>query len=163
MAKDYAMPGLRLGALITRSKPLLKAVRSIVRFHNPSGPSVAMATALFEDREWSRSFTQLSRTHIKAQYQYFTDRLTQMGVKYVSGVNAGLFVFVDLSPWLIGDASWGHEAREQELAQRALDKGLFLQPGEEHALEPGWFRLVYTLDRRILDEGLKRYVSLQYP
>jgi 1-aminocyclopropane-1-carboxylate synthase len=159
MAKDYAMPGLRLGALITRSKPLLKVVNSVMRFHNPSGPSVAIATAMLHDRTWMRSFLQLSRERVGEAYTYFTGRLSRMGLKYLSRVNAGLFVFVDLSPWLMEDVGQGKEVREQEFAQRALEKGLFLQPGEEHALEPGWFRLVYTVERRVMDEGLDRCVS----
>ncbi|KAF2445632.1 PLP-dependent transferase [Karstenula rhodostoma CBS 690.94] len=156
MAKDYAVPGLRLGALITRSKPLLKAVKSVIRFHNPSGPSVAIATAMFYDRTWMRSFIRMGRGRVGEAYTYFTGRLSRMGVRYLSGVNAGLFVFVDLSPWLREDVGQGKEAREQELAQRALGEGVFLQPGEEHAFEAGWFRLVYTVERRVMDEGLRR-------
>ncbi|KAL1595173.1 hypothetical protein SLS60_009861 [Paraconiothyrium brasiliense] len=156
MAKDYAVPGLRIGALITRSTPLLKALKSVIRFHNPAGPSVAIATAMLEDRVWLRSFIKLSRERVGEAYTYFTVRLSQMGVKYLSRVNAGLFVFVDLSPWLSEDVGQGQTAREQELAQRALDNGVFLQPGEEHALEPGWYRLVYTVERRVMDEGLRR-------
>ncbi|KAJ4303690.1 hypothetical protein N0V90_002591 [Kalmusia sp. IMI 367209] len=156
MAKDYAVPGLRIGALITRSKPLLKAFASVVRFHNPSGPSVAIATAMFEDREWIRGFIKLSRERVGEAYRYLTESLTRMGIKYLSGVNAGLFVFVDLSPWLSEDVGQGQEKREQELSQRALAKGFFLQPNEEHACEPGWYRLVYTVERRVLDEGLRR-------
>ncbi|KAJ4347280.1 uncharacterized protein N0V89_011220 [Didymosphaeria variabile] len=156
MAKDYAVPGLRVGALITRNQALLKALKSVVRFHNPSGPSVAIGTAMLEDRVWLRSFIKLSRERVGDAYTYFTGRLSKMGVKYLSRVNAGLFVFVDLSPWLSEDVGQGQTAREQELAQRSLDQGFFLQPGEEHALEPGWYRLVYTVERRVMDEGLRR-------
>lgn len=156
LAKDYAVPGLRLGALITRSQPLLKAVKSVIRFHNPSGPSVAIATAMLNDRTWMRWFISMSRERVGEAYTYFTERLSRMGVKYLSRVNSGLFVFVDFSPWLREDVGQGKEAREQELAQRALDQGVFLQPGEEHALEVGWFRLIYTVERRVMDEGLRR-------
>ncbi|KAF1979615.1 PLP-dependent transferase [Bimuria novae-zelandiae CBS 107.79] len=156
MAKDYAVPGLRVGALITRSKPLLKALKSVIRFHNPSGPSVSIATAMFEDREWMCSFIEMSRVRVGEAYRNVTERLTRLGVTYLSKVNAGLFIFVDLSPWLSEDVGQGKEAKEQGLAQRALGKGLFLQPGEEHALEAGWFRLVYTVERRVLSEGLNR-------
>lgn len=156
MAKDYAVPGLRIGALITRSQPLLKAFKSIIRFHNPSGSSVAIASTMLYDRAWMRSFVKLNRERLGEAYVYFTGRLSRMGVTYLSKVNAGLFVFVDLSPWLEEDVGQGNEAREQELAQRAMDRGVFLQPREEHALEAGWFRLVYTVERRVMDEGLRR-------
>jgi len=135
---------------------LLKAVKSVIRFHNPSGPSVAIAVAMLYDRTWMRSFIKLSRERVGEAYTYFTGRLSRMGVKYLSKVNAGLFVLVDLSPWLREDVGQGKEVREQELAQRVLDEGVFLQPGEEHALETGWFRLIYTVERRVMDEGLRR-------
>lgn len=46
--------------------------------------------------------------------------------------------------------------REFRLAQRVLDAGAFLHPGEEHSKEVGWFRLVFTQEEETLKEGLKR-------
>jgi 1-aminocyclopropane-1-carboxylate synthase len=155
-SKDYGAPGLRLGALITRSEALRNAFTAMIRFHNPSGASVAIATAMLQDTDWMDGFLATSRKRVEEAYMFITKRLGEMGVRYAEGTNAGLFVFVDLSPWLIEDRGQGQEAREQELARRAFDKGLGLQPGEEHAREVGWFRLVYTLDRGIVDEGLRR-------
>lgn len=159
MAKDYGSPGLRVGALITRNPQLLKSARSIIRFHNPSGPSIVIATAMLEDREWCRSFLTTSRQRIAEAYLWFTSELRSMGVEYLRGSNAGLFVWVDFSPYLPPETSgMSHQEREFALAQKTLDGGVFLQPGEEHALRPGWFRMVYTDNPEAVQEGLKRYV-----
>jgi len=154
-AKGF-IPGLRIGALITRNVALKKAYTSIVRFHGVSGPAVVIAATMLEDQEWCEKFLELSRERIREAYVYFIKRLNSMQVRHSGGVNAGLFVYIDLSPWLEEDLGQGRKKREQELAGRALEKGLFLQPIEEHAVEVGWFRVVYTLEKRVLEEGLRR-------
>lgn len=63
---------------------------------------------------------------------------------------------MDLSPYLPGDISDNNNEREFALAQKFLDAGVFLHPGEEHGKWPGWFRLVYSHEEEVLQEGLKR-------
>jgi len=46
---------------------------------------------------------------------------------------------------------------EYGLAQRLLDAGVGLHPCEEHFDHPGYFRLVFSQERDVLEEGLKRY------
>jgi len=36
---------------------------------------------------------------------------------------------------------------------------VFLHPGEEHAKELGWFRLVFSQEEEVLVEGLRRQVA----
>ena len=69
--------------------------------------------------------------------------------------NAGFFIYVDLSPYLPYP---GRPVREREfaLAQRFLDAGVFLHPGEEHGVEAGWFRLVFAHEEEVLRVGLRR-------
>jgi 1-aminocyclopropane-1-carboxylate synthase len=74
-----------------------------------------------------------------------------------SSSNAGFFLLIDLRPWLEKSSSNGHNW-EFALAERMLDAGVGLHPGEEHAEEEGQFRLVFTQDRKTLTEGLRRYV-----
>ena len=155
MAKDYAAPGLRIGALITRSAALKKAFASIVRFSGPSSMSIAIAATMLEDRVWCRNLIALSQRKVADAYKFCVERLERMGVKYLHGSNAGFFVWVNLSPYLEKNGK-SQQEREFELAQRLFDAGLFLQPGEEHAREPGWFRVVYTVERVIVEEGLRR-------
>jgi aspartate/methionine/tyrosine aminotransferase len=152
LSKDFGAAGLRIGALITRSGPVLQAVHSVSRFQNSAGPSLSIGTAMLSDRDWCRSFIEGNRKKLAAAYKHVTSGLNDIGVKYMPGSNAGFFVYIDLSPYL------SDKERFPEFALAAkLDKaGVFLHPKEEHALEPGWFRLVYTQDPRTITEGLKR-------
>lgn len=159
MAKDFGSAGLRVGALITRNAALQKGFQSVIRFHSPSGMSVTVASAMLEDREWCKKFLETAQRRISEAFRLVTTELSNIGVKYLRGTNAGLFLWIDLSPYLPPESSGlSKSEREFSLAQKLLDGGVFLHPGEEHALEAGWFRLVYTHDPRMVREGIKRYV-----
>ncbi|KAH6715657.1 pyridoxal phosphate-dependent transferase [Leptodontidium sp. MPI-SDFR-AT-0119] len=137
MSKDFGAAGLRLGCLITRSKQLLDACISLIRFHNPAGPSIAIDKLL-------------------KGYSITTRALEAAGIEYRKGTNAGLFVYIDLSPYL-GPISEADPRGEFELAQCLVDHGVFLHPGEEHNEAPGWFRVSFaSMDFESLEEGLRR-------
>ena len=67
---------------------------------------------------------------------------------------------MDLSPYLPapkGDSNNNNDnEREFSLAKKFLDAGVFIHPGEEHGKAPGWFRLVYSHEEEVLQEGLRR-------
>lgn len=88
-------------------------------------------------------------------HRHVTQGLDEMGVRYLPGSNAGFFIWVDLSPYLPCELD-GEENAEFALAKKLKDQGVFLHPREEHSLTPGWFRIVYTQDPRIVTEGLRR-------
>jgi 1-aminocyclopropane-1-carboxylate synthase len=157
LSKDFGSAGLKIGVLITRNEDLKKAVHAVVRFHGTSGPSVAIATAMLEDRVWCRQFVKIARERIAEAYTFAISRLDAMGVEYFKGNNAGFFFWIDLSAYLPPEGK-GKSIFEREcmLAQKFVDGGIFLQPGEEHAVRPGWFRVVYTMDRGMVEIGLQR-------
>ncbi|KAM0283751.1 hypothetical protein ACHAQH_002340 [Verticillium albo-atrum] len=156
-SKDFAAAGLRLGVLITRNRELQRSIRTVARFHEPSGMSVTVASAMFEDREWCRAFIDTARERIANAYEFATGRLGEMGISFLEA-NAGFFVMIDLLPWLPPEDEEYDSVRKREfaLAERMVAGGVFLHPGEEHALEAGMFRFVYTQQRDILSKGLDR-------
>jgi aspartate/methionine/tyrosine aminotransferase len=154
MSKDFAVGGLRIGAIITQNQILKKACHAQIQFHELSGPSLMLATAMLEDREWCRQFLHTIQERLSAAFRHVTDGLQQIGVKYLPGSNAGFFIWVDLSPYLPDTGT--QQEREFQLAQKLVDKGVSLHPGEEHSIEPGWFRFVYTTTPDVVSEGLRR-------
>ena len=71
--------------------------------------------------------------------------------------NAGFFIYMDLSPYLPSPEEISNtNEREFALAKKFLDAGVFIHPGEEHGKLPGWFRLVYSHEEEVLQEGLRR-------
>ena len=162
LSKDFGSPGLRIGALITKNKELKNSLIATVRFHSTAGPSIAIATAMLEDRECTKYFLATSRQRLSQTYKHVTSKLGALGVEYLAGGNAGFFVWINLSPFLPPQKEGlSNKEREQALAQKFLDGGVFLHPGEEHSLSPGWFRMVYSaVGRNVLDEGLRRYACI---
>ncbi|KAJ4266456.1 hypothetical protein NW762_004440 [Fusarium torreyae] len=155
LSKDFGAAGLRLGAIITRSEPVLRAIEAAMRFHNPSGASLAIGSAMLEDREWCRAFVDGSRAKLSEAHRHVTSQLRDIGIDYLPGSNAGFFIWVDLSPHLPSELD-GELNEDFALAKRLSEADVFLHPREEHALEPGWFRVVYTQDPRTVTEGLQR-------
>ncbi|KAJ4250463.1 hypothetical protein NW757_007294 [Fusarium falciforme] len=155
LSKDFGAAGLRVGAIITRSKPVLRAIEAAMRFHNPSGASLAIGSAMLENRERCRAFIGGSRVKLAQAYRHITKGLTDIGIRYLPGSNAGFFVWIDLSPHLPSELG-GERTREFALAKKLKEEGVFLHPCEEHSVHSGWFRLVYSQDARIVTEGLER-------
>ncbi|KAH3992154.1 hypothetical protein HBH98_219580 [Parastagonospora nodorum] len=157
LSKDFGAAGLKIGALITRNEQLKKAVHAVLRFHGVSGPSVAIGTAMLEGRVWCRGFIDLARERIGEAYEFVTSRLEELGIEYFKGANAGFFVWIDLSRYL-PPAQEGRSVFEREcmLAQKLVDGGVFLHPREEHSIRPGWFRVVYTMEKVFMAEGMRR-------
>lgn len=70
--------------------------------------------------------------------------------------NAGFFLWVDLSACL-HSPTW--EA-EDELKQALYDHGVEMSAGQAyHDEKPGNFRFLFSLDRDIVEEGLRRVID----
>lgn len=158
MSKDFGASGLRLGAVVTRNKAVLRAIDTVLRFYEPSHISISVAATMLEDREWCRKFIESLRTKLAKAYKHVTAGLREMGVEYLQGGNAGFFVWVNLTKYLPSDLD-GEENAEYALGKKLKNAGVFLHPREENSLQPGWFRLVYTQDAGTVSEGLRRYAS----
>ncbi|KAB8220707.1 pyridoxal phosphate-dependent transferase [Aspergillus novoparasiticus] len=152
---DFAAGGLHLGFLITQNTALRQACKAILRLHNASTASITIGATILEDQDFITQFTQKSRQSLASTYRIATSILTQEGINYVKGGNAGFFIYINLSSYLPYPDRPAQE-REFALAQRFLDAGVFLHPGEEHGKEGGWFRLVFAHEEEVLREGLWR-------
>ncbi|KAL6352886.1 hypothetical protein LRP88_13360 [Fusarium phalaenopsidis] len=123
LSKDFGAAGLRVGAIITRSKPVLRAIEAAMRFHNPSGASLAIGSAMLENREWRHAFIEGSRAKLAQAYKHVTKGLTDIGIRYLPGSNAGFFVWIDLSPYLPSELG-GERTREFALAKKLKEEGV---------------------------------------
>lgn len=74
--------------------------------------------------------------------------------------NAGLFIWLDLSPFLPIDDAGGDGWEAERLLNRRLKhgKGIVMSTGEAYGEQtPGNFRLVHCVEEAVLREGIKRY------
>ncbi|TQB72309.1 hypothetical protein MPDQ_006903 [Monascus purpureus] len=172
-SKDFAAGGLHLGFLVSQNAQLLLACQATLRLHSPSTAAITIGTTILEDTEFTSQFIQKSQESLSRSYRLVTSVFDKEGIQYIKGGNAGFFIYINLSPYLPrnisvkdhdpqngnnnnDNKSTGDVHREFALAQHLFDAGVFLHPNEEHAKEPGWFRLVFAHEEDTLQEGLKR-------
>ena len=84
-AHDFAAAGVRLGSVITQNKDLKKAIAANIRFHSPSGMSIAIGTAILEDKKFVAEFIALSRKRLSEAYAYTIKTLDEAGIGYHNG------------------------------------------------------------------------------
>ena len=74
--------------------------------------------------------------------------------------NAGFFLWVDLSPYFPTETqdAKGWEA-EAALKEAILEAGVEMASGSKYKEErPGWFRVLFTVEKDALEEALGRRV-----
>lgn len=156
-SKDFGAPGLHLAALVTRNNEVQQAFEAIGLLHAPGGPSCAIALAMLEDDNFVEDTIKLSRTKLAENYELVTRMLDKAGITYWKGGRAGFFLWIDLSRFLPpADRGRTDTEREKNLADRLLEGGIFLNPGAEWAETPGWFRLIFSHEKRNVEEGVRR-------
>lgn len=111
------------------------------------------------DTEWVTSFIKHSRSRIAENYRHATALLRAADIPYYQGGNAGFFLWCDFRAYLPGHED-GFEA-EQALFQKFIEAKVLLATGESfHSEVPGWFRIIFTLPKDQLEEGIRRIVSV---
>ncbi|MDI1465899.1 aminotransferase class I/II-fold pyridoxal phosphate-dependent enzyme [Catellatospora sp. KI3] len=156
-AKDFGLPGLKVGVLHTRGARVRDAVRELAYFAPVSTDTQWLLADLLDDKGWLADFLDEHRRRLSASYTRVTAELTAAGLAFAPA-QAGFSVWTSLRPWLARDDAAG----ERELWRRLVDGArVSLTPGEVfHATEPGWFRLCHTVGADAVTEGVRRIRQL---
>ncbi|KAF2274580.1 1-aminocyclopropane-1-carboxylate synthase 1 [Westerdykella ornata] len=153
MSKDFAAAGLRLGCLISENAEMTKAVRSLSRFHCASPLTCDIAATILEDKEFHDAFLEKSNAALREHQGIATKMLTEAGIPFAPKPNAGFFLWIDLSKCLRGE-DW---QAETILKGKLFEAGIEMSSGEAyHAETPGWFRFIFSVNRDVVLEGLRR-------
>lgn len=152
-AKDFGLPGLKVGVLHTRGAAVRAAARELAYFAPVSTDTQVLLTGLLADTGWRDGFRAAHRRRLAGSYATVTRHLAAAGIGYLPA-EAGLSVWTDLRPWLPG----GTPAAEHRLWRRLFDQArVSLTPGQVfHAPEPGWFRLCHAVGADQVREGVAR-------
>lgn len=159
MSKDTAAGGVRIGCIYTRNKELLSAMSTMSMLHWSGNASEMIATLMLEDEKWMDDFLQLSRQRLANRNKMVRQMLDDEGIEYYLGANAGFFIWADFRPFLPpasgnNDDPW---ARETALTKRLIENKVFVTNGQfMSAEEPGWYRLIFSQEERVIKEGLRR-------
>ena len=152
-AKDFGLPGFKVGVLHTPDPRVRAAARGLAYFAPTSTHTQALLTDLLGDPAWLAAFAVQSRRRLAASYAHCAALLAEHGIGHVQP-QAGLSVWIDLRGWLPEPAFAAEQALWREIFETArvsiLPGGAFASP------EPGWFRLCHGTDPAIVAEGVVR-------
>ncbi|MCJ1466365.1 hypothetical protein MMC07_004984 [Pseudocyphellaria aurata] len=164
MSKDYAASGTRLGCVYTRNSTLLRALSAMGVFQWSGGISETAAILMLENEQWLGKFLQLSRERLAAGNKLVRKVLDDEGVAYYKGANAGFFMWIDLRSYLSSSSNSSLKARwaaEEDLLKRLIENKVYITSGQDmSAEEPGWFRVIFAQDERVIKEGLRRIMEV---
>lgn len=160
LSKDNAAGGMRLGCLYTKNADLRQALGSISMFHWSGNVTERLAIAMLENEEWMDDFLMLSCAKLAKRNLMVRKMLDNEGIKYYPGANAGFFLWLDLRaflPEVSGSGDGDRWDREAALTKQLFENKVYITEGKAlNAEEPGWYRLIFSQDEKVLQEGFRR-------
>jgi len=159
VSKDFGCNGIRLGALVSQANPEIhKSLVPSALYSMVSSLADHMFADILADFNWVDAYLTKNRMALQENYRMVADWARRHKIPHASGSNAAFFLWVQL----------GHVYRENypeldlqdvesHLMQQLLASKVFVAPGKSFGAEKkGWFRIVFSIDRVNLFEGLKR-------
>jgi aspartate/methionine/tyrosine aminotransferase len=178
LSKDFGANGLRIGCVISQHNP---AMVSTLRAHGictfPSSPSDHIACNILENDEWTDWYIEENQTRLSQNYALTIKFLKDHDVPYYPASNAACFVWVDLGAAVrhrkfskngmalkdlrLDDCDSNEYAEiTADIMSKLLAQKVFLARGERFGSErPGWFRIVFSLPKEYLENGLGRVLK----
>ncbi|KAF2180367.1 aminotransferase [Zopfia rhizophila CBS 207.26] len=163
MSKDFGANGVRIGFLISQNnEPFLKAVRTCGLHSSPSSLAENAAAEVLGNEEFVERYTKTNQERLSEAYAYGVKKVKEHGMEHVPGVNAAFFLWVNLGkvwrekhPEEAGKVDG--EAITDVIFQKMMKNKVYVVTGDAAgAEEPGWFRLVFSQPKDLVDEGIKR-------
>ncbi|CAF1357441.1 unnamed protein product [Rotaria sordida] len=153
-SKDFALSGTRIGVLYAGS---VEACTIGSKLNFLMVPSVAIQNTLqsiLHDREWTRAYIQLNQSRLTQKYEKVKKQIEQIDQNIrVRNAQAGLFLWIDFSS-MLHHVTFDEETR---LFQTMFDHGIYITKGSIFdCSQPGWFRLIFTVRDKWIDEGIER-------
>ncbi|KAJ7250613.1 PLP-dependent transferase [Mycena rebaudengoi] len=157
--KDFGASGVKLGLLISPSNlTLLKLVRPLFNATPISSLSDALFVRVLSDKPFVRTFLADNRRALGQAYDLVADWMTFHNLSFTRA-NAGVFVLVDLAPFLVRIAPPSAGTTEQLDCGVAamLREKVFLKPTNLMADPiPTRFRLIFTQPKDTMKLALRR-------
>ncbi|KAF2155520.1 putative aspartate aminotransferase [Myriangium duriaei CBS 260.36] len=169
VSKDLGSNGLRMGAIISQSNPLLlEAVQATSIYSCISGLADHTVCNILEDDQFIEGFIEKNKQQLYDAYTYMTHKLDQHQIDYDSRSNAGLFVWCDLLSafFRLQKRTVSYTLNEKkrisdQIYNRLLEQRVFIGRGEDFGHEcPGWARLTFSQSRANVDEAILRIVGV---
>lgn len=154
--KDLSVGGTRISVVYSYNPEVTNCFKIYSPFYITSTFSQKFCQKIVDDKQWCDEIyfpTYIQR--LKDNYQLMLDRLTALGVP-VYPVEAGLTLVVSFRKFLKENTFEG----EMELLNEFVKHGVYVVPGQFiWCTQPGWYRIVFSFPKPIIELGLKRIES----
>ncbi|KAF2206062.1 aminotransferase [Delitschia confertaspora ATCC 74209] len=165
MSKDFGANGIRIGAIISQGNPeLLAACRSCGLYSSPSSLAEEAAVMVLNNPAFVERYIKANRERLSQAYSYAIGKLNESGIEYAPGATAGFFIWVNLGKAYLQLHPEEHYnsglAITKVVFEKLMMNKVYIVSGDvTGAEEPGWFRLIFTQPRELVDEGIRRIVG----
>ncbi|KAF9877983.1 hypothetical protein CkaCkLH20_04559 [Colletotrichum karsti] len=162
MSKDFGANGIRLGAIISQNNPSFhNSLTPVGIYSSPSSISDHATANILDDKEWVDGYIAENQRKLQEHYELVATWAKDNGITYAQGANAAFFLWVDLGKaYLERHQDRRVEDLTGEVMRALLDNKVFIASGNQFGSEqPGWFRIVFSNNKDLLVEGLKRIVE----
>ncbi|CAL1533757.1 unnamed protein product [Lymnaea stagnalis] len=157
VSKDFGLSGYRCGVFYTKNEALTKYFGLTSIYFRAAGLIQHRLKSILDDTEWlDKTFFPTMKKRKSERFQQYKSVLEAHAVQ-VYPSPATIFIWANFSEYL---PEKSFEA-EKLLFDKFLESRVFLLPGQSfYAKEPGWFRVVSSLDEEVHNEGLQRIISV---
>jgi aspartate/methionine/tyrosine aminotransferase len=156
-AKDFGLPGLKVGVLHTTDPAVRAAARELAYFAPVSTDTQAVLCSLLAGQAWTDAFLAAARARLGDSYARIAGLLDKYRIGYLPAA-AGFSVWIDLGRWLPEPGFGGETALWHRLWDEAR---VNILPGTEfHCPEPGWFRVCHATEPATVTEAVGRLARL---
>jgi 1-aminocyclopropane-1-carboxylate synthase len=152
LSKDFAVSGFRIGAAYTENPEITMPMQKLNDLCQISSQTQIWATGMLTrlhdtkhgNELWTTAFQRENHKRLLQRYKSVVKILDQFRIPFLPA-QAGLFVWIDFSQFLIKSDDSTAASQERILYRKLIDFGLLLTPGNSMKNErPGFFRCVFT-------------------
>ena len=154
-SKDFSLNGARVGVMYAGTTDLCHLARKINFLFVPSRNTQYLLQQLISDREWMHFYITLNQRRLTERY-----RKVKAALEMIEGVKvrcsyAGFFIWLDLRDLMPDEPAFDDEIHLFE--QLFHYARTFLLRGQAlGCTQPGWFRMVFSVDEIVICEALRR-------
>ncbi|KAK9777629.1 putative inactive 1-aminocyclopropane-1-carboxylate synthase-like protein 2 [Seiridium cardinale] len=126
----------------------------------PSSIADHIAGNILDDQIYVRKYIAENQVRLQEHYELVTRWARQHDRPYAPGANAALFLWVNLGKvYRLGHPERSFRDTSKDIMDALLAERVFLASGREFGSEePGWFRMVFSNQKELLQMGLERII-----
>ncbi|KAN0037692.1 hypothetical protein ACTFIV_003045 [Dictyostelium citrinum] len=168
-SKDFCLNGYRIGYFYSQNETVFRYMLSTSAFYSCSNIAQYTAINILKDKEYLDRYIKTNQANLKEAYEFASNLLNQYSIPFIQS-SSGVFLSLDLRACLNclpddDDDSGNNDNdpfyKEIKLWEAIFKNKVFLNSGKLCYFEkPGFFRLVFTLPKDFVEQGIKRIAEV---